>query len=117
MECPYCKKEMKHGRVDSRNILYWTEKNKIESVSEESVRLSKWSLLSTSADAHYCADCRTVIVPVPEIEDPLDRLGRSWDEFTGRLRTAHETRTAQRAEEKQEKRREKRRKKDPWEME
>ena len=118
MECPYCKKEMKHGLIDSRNALYWVEETGEGRWNAGRVCLSQPSLVMSTADAYYCADCRTVIVPVPEkIEDPLDRLGERWDAFTERLRTAHEARTEQRAEEKKERRREKRRKKDPWEME
>ncbi len=116
MECPYCRKEMKRGRIDSRNTLYWTEGNEIGAVNAGSVQLSQPSLLVSSANAYCCADCRTVIVPVPEIEDPLDKLGRKWKAMAERGAEARGRRAAQREEEKNRKKREQRKNKDPWEI-
>ena len=116
MECPYCKKEMTHGLIQSRNMLTWTEGNEIGAVRADAIQLSQPSLLVSTADAWYCPDCRTVIVPVPEIEGPLDKLGKKWAKMTARRQEAREERAAQRSEEKKEQEKEKRRKKDPWEM-
>lgn len=117
MECPYCKKEMTHGLIQSRDILTWTEGNEIGAVRADAIQLSQPALLISAADAYYCADCRMVIVPVPEeIVSPLDRMGKKWKEMTARRQEVREERAAQRSEEKKEQEKEKRRKKDPWEM-
>ena len=115
MECPYCKKEMKSGMIQARDALSWTEGNEIGAVRAESVRLSQPSLFP-AADAWYCPNCRTVIVPVPEIETLGDRIGKKWNTLSGKAAAAREERAAQRSEEKKKQEKEKRRKKDPWEM-
>lgn len=116
MECPYCKKKMKHGLIQSRNTLYWTEGNEIGRYDANAVQLSQPSLVISAADAYYCADCRMVIVPVPEIVSPLDRMGQKWKEMNARRQEAREERATQRAEEKAEQQKKKQRKKDPWEI-
>ena len=85
---------------------------------EGAVRLNATGGLVTSARAEswYCAECRMVITPVPEIEDPLAKVKQKWDAFTDRIGQESEKRQAEREAEQHRKKREKQRKKDPWEV-
>ena len=121
MECPYCKKEMEKGFINgSNNVRWYPEGAAIDDLwpeNEGAVLLAKtgW-VTSAKAESYYCADCRTVITPVPEIEDTMDKLKKKWDAFTERVGEESEKRQAEREAEKHRKKREKQRKKDPWEV-
>ena len=82
---------------------------------KEQVWLGRAGLFGGDTPARYCESCRTVIVPVPEIDTLADKLDRKLDALRERRAAQREEREQQREEEKQEKRREKRRKSDPWE--
>lgn len=118
MECPYCKKEMKQGIIPRvRDRLIWQGEYNRETFSLETVALQKYGLATVEdAPAHYCPDCRVVIVPVPEFEKPEDMIRRKWNSFTEKMNARREASETRREEEKREKRNEKRRKKDPWEI-
>jgi len=131
MECPYCHKEMKEGRIPSmREQLRWCPLGEDGKVAEPyeydnamNVALGRAPIFNVSAyltPSWYCADCRVVITPVPEIEGRLDELKRKWNGFAEKQREKHAAAAAEREEKQREKQREKRsearRKKDPWEV-
>ena len=66
--------------------------------------------------ARYCESCKVVIVPVPEIEWPLDKLDKKFTAWQEKMSAQREERKAQREEEKREEKSRKRREKDPWEV-
>ena len=122
MDCPYCKKEMQKGFIFDGNHIRWYPEGADTMLmfpeEEGAVRLNATGGLITSARAEswYCADCRMVITPVPEIEDPFDKAKKKWDAFTDRIEQQTEKRQAEREAEKHQKKRDKQRKKDPWEV-
>ena len=67
MECPYCHKEMRKGRIQTQGgvTLFWVPEGrdvKFASQSTESVRLGKCSFWKApSAESWYCPDCKKVI--------------------------------------------------------
>ena len=122
MKCPYCGKEMQEGAIRNDHHIRWYPKE-ITSMpvfpeEEGAVRLNGMGGLVTSAKAEswYCADCRMVITPVPEIEDPFDKAKKKWDAFTDRIEQESEKRQAEREAQQHQKKRDKQRKKDPWEV-
>ena len=66
--------------------------------------------------AYYCESCKVVIVPVPEIEWPLDKLDKKFTAWQEKISAQREERKAQCEEEKREEKSRKRREKDPWEV-
>ncbi len=95
----------------------------------EQVWLSELPLLTyKTAEAFYCPDCKTVIIPVKEFQDNFDKLGDKVDEigkkFAGafdRFTASREEKDARREAEKRERELEKRQEnikkgKDPWEL-
>ena len=122
MKCPYCEKEMQKGFILGGNHIRWYPEgaDTMMTLPEEegAVRLNATGGLVTSAraESYYCADCRMVITPIPEIEDPLDKARKKWDAFTERIGQESEKRQAEREAEQHRKKREKQRKKDPWEV-
>jgi len=119
MECPYCKKEMRAGVIPGyRGRVEWIEDDLDPWFgAERGLRLSEPRFMTAErAEAHYCPDCRIVLVPVRDYEEPLAKADRKLKDFTDKLERRRKEYEAQRAEEKQEKRRAERRKKDPWEV-
>ena len=122
MKCPYCEKEMEKGQILGREHVRWYPEGMDAMLmfpeEDGAVRLNAAGGLMTAAKAEswYCADCRMVITPVPEIEDPLEKVKQKWDAFTDRIGQESEKRQAERAAEQHRKKREKQRKKDPWEV-
>ncbi len=122
MDCPYCKKEMAQGAILNDRHVWWYPKEvtfiPLTPEEEGAVRLNDaggW-LDCARAESWYCADCRIVITPVPEIESSMDKWKKKWDSFTQRVGEESEKRQIAREEEKQEREKEKKRKKDPWEV-
>ena len=122
MNCPYCKKEMAKGFIrnagdsvrwypeDADTTGFWPE-------NEAAVMLGRVGLMTAAeAESWYCADCRMVITPVPEIEAPMDKLKKKWDALNHRIEQQSEERQARREAQQHQKKREKQRKKDPWEV-
>ena len=122
MKCPYCEKEMQKGFIfNARDSLRWypgeTETGGMWMEKEGSVMLARVRWVSgADAESWYCPDCRMVITPVPEIEDPLAKVRQKWDDFTDRIGQESEKRQAEREAEQRRKKRDKQRKKDPWEV-
>ncbi len=112
MDCPFCGKEMREGRIPSRDNLKWYE-SAGENAWGEGIRLNK-SFQDT--DAFYCSDCRQIILPVPEIEGMLDKMKRKLDAVSEKVGEMQKQREAQRTEAKKEQKKEKLGTKDPWEL-
>lgn len=84
---------------------------------KEQVWLGRAGLLGDYyTPARYCESCKVVIVPVPEIEWPLDKLDKKFTAWQEKMSAQREERKAQREEEKREEKSRKRREKDPWEV-
>ena len=120
MECPYCKKEMREGRIPAdREAVCWYDMNK-EFPYADGIPLSATPYFEPKfAAAHYCSDCRIVIVPVPtaeEIEGPMAKLKKKWNAKEEQRAQEREQRQAEKDAEKKQQNREKSRKKDPWEV-
>ena len=120
MRCPYCGQEMRDGAIPiGRDYIQWCPRNENGRIGGENgaaVLLGKPALFAVAyTPARYCESCRTVIVPVPEIDTLADKLDRKLDALRERRAAQREEREQHREEGKREKRREKRRKSDPWE--
>ena len=110
---------MREGALPAyKYALRWCPSDERGGIEEEkSVRLSKTPVLGgVYAPARYCESCRVVIVPVPEIEWPLDKLDKKFTAWQEKISAQREERKAQREEEKREEKSRKRREKDPWEV-
>ena len=122
MNCPYCSKEMEKGFIfNGRASVRWypegVDMGEFWPEKEETVMLAKLSWVSgAEAESWYCLDCRVVITPVPEIEEPMDKLKKKWESVTQRLSEESGKYREERETEKRKKEREKMRKKDPWEV-
>ena len=120
--CPYCGKEMRDGAIPAyRSDIYWRPKNKDGTISngfdsDGEVALCRAGLFGGDTPAYYCEGCKVVIVPVPEIEWPLDKLDKKFTAWQEKMSAQREERKAQREEEKREEKSRKRREKDPWEV-
>ena len=109
--CPYCGKEMRDGAIPVLRDIYWCPRGEDGMLKDgfgdekEQVCLGRAGLLGDYyTPARYCESCKVVIVPVPEIEWPLDKLDKKF--------TAWQEKMSAQREEKSRKRREK----DPWEV-
>ncbi|MBE6989266.1 MAG: hypothetical protein E7426_00775 [Ruminococcaceae bacterium] len=119
MECPYCHKEMRPGYIPGwREAVKWMPAGVDPSLpTKEAVPLTHTPFVTPAeAEAHYCADCRVIILPVHELENRWNNVKEKWKYFTDMIGEAREARDEQRAEKRREKSRERRRKKDPWEV-
>lgn len=122
MECPYCKKEMCEGNIPAtRDELCWYEGNhEYLPLAEKGMPLTANPLFKTQyATAHYCPDCRIVIVPVPtaeEVEGPMTKLKKKWNAREEHRTQERQQRQVEKDAEKKQQKREKSRKKDPWEV-
>ena len=83
---------------------------------KEQVWLGRAGLFGGDTPARYCESCKAVIIPVPEIEWPLDKLDKKFTAWQKKMSAQREERKAQREEEKREEKSRKRREKDPWEV-
>ena len=92
--CPYCGKEMRDGAIPVLRDIYWCPRGEDGMLKDgfgdekEQVWLGRAGLLGDYyTPARYCESCKVVIVPVPEIEWPLDKLDKkftAWQEKTGK---------------------------------
>ena len=121
--CPYCGKEMRDGAIPVyRGNMYWYPRNEDGTISngfdsDGEILLGRAGLLGDYyTPARYCESCKVVIVPVPEIEWPLDKLDKKFTAWQEKMSAQREERKAQREEEKREEKSRKRREKDPWEV-
>lgn len=69
MECPYCKKEMKKGILsgDARQGIAWKEGDKRASMLDRMggahrLTAAKSNLSTFKIEAHFCADCKKMII-------------------------------------------------------
>ena len=119
--CPYCGKEMRDGAIPVYRDIYWCPRGEDGTITDdldtkEQVWLGRAGLFGGYTPARYCESCKVVIVPVPEIEWPLDKLDRKLDEWREKRSARQQVRQAQREEKKREERSKARREKDPWEV-
>ena len=121
--CPYCGKEMRDGAIPAyRNHIEWMGRGEDGMLGsgadgKNSVTLVKAGLFGNDqTPAYYCESCKVVIVPVPEIEWPLDKLDKKLADWQERMSAQREERRVQREGEKREEKSKKRREKDPWEV-
>ena len=122
MECPYCNKEMRAGYIwtGSKGASWWDNENNAENFwgMPNRVPLFKggWAAEGLGPAAWYCADCRKIVMDVPEIERTGEKLKRRWNDLAGKATEKLKEARARRKEENREKKRETNRKKDPWEI-
>ena len=118
MNCPYCGKEMQQGAIITGNSIDWYPGNADWLLDRKNrVRLSRPEMWDRPrAESFYCADCRMVVVPVPEIEEPLEAVKNKLKGLKERAQQQKDTITADIAAQKEAKEKDKRRKKDPWEV-
>lgn len=122
MECPYCKKEMQEGKIPATQAaVCWYEGNhEVLPLGEDGIKLSATPYFGPKyATAHYCPDCRIVIVPVPtaeEVEGPMTKLKKKWNAREEHWTQERQQRQVEKDAEKKQQKREKSRKKDPWEV-
>lgn len=117
MDCPYCGKEMKEGRILSGTT--WREDGGDD---WKGVPLCS-GLLGNLPKSFLCPDCRKIILPIPEVESAPElvqrKLGEASEKLTGKLNTVREQleeRRSQASQVKRQKEKEKKGKKDPWEL-
>ena len=120
--CPYCGKEMRDGAIPVPRDIYWCARGEDGMIKDgfgdkkEQVCLGRAGLLGGYTPARYCEGCEVVIVPVPEIEWPLDKLDKKLTAWQEKMSAQREERKARRQEEVKERRSKTRREKDPWEV-
>ena len=116
MNCPYCGKEMQQGVVWGAETWRPGNGDWLIGKEKEFVRLWNWRDLRQSAQGHFCPDCRILIMPVPEVEAPLDAVKNKLKGLKERTQQQKDSITADIAAQKEAKEKDKRRKKDPWEV-
>ena len=120
--CPYCGKEMRDGAIPVLRDIYWCprgEDGMLKDVfgdEKEQVWLGRAGLFGGDTPARYCESCKAVIIPVSEIEWPLDKLDKKFTAWQEKMSAQREERKARRQEEEKERRSKTRREKDPWEV-
>ena len=118
MNCPYCGKEMEQGVISSGQTMAWYPgSGEVLIGREDKVRLCKMDFWDNPrVESFFCADCRMLVTPVPEIEAPLAAMKNKLKGLKERAQQEKDTVTADRAAQKEAKEKDKRRKKDPWEV-
>ena len=117
MNCPYCGKEMQKGAIFTGQALEWRHNNgDTNRAMWDRVRLCKLAWDGAELESDFCPDCRILIMPVPEVEAPVDavknKLKGLMDRTSGEIKKKKADYTADKAvREKQ-----KRKTKDPWEV-
>ena len=75
MNCPYCGKEMQKGAIFTGQALEWRHDNgDTNRAMWDRVRLCKLGWDGAELESDFCPDCRILIMPVPEVEAPLDAV-------------------------------------------
>ena len=113
MNCPFCGKEMQKGFIPSgRDVLVWRS----DELLERDVYLTNFPLMRMqNVTAFYCADCRQIIVPVPELESFSDKMKEKMDAVKEKFTAVKDDFSEQREEKQNERKQKKRAGKDPWE--
>ena len=112
MDCPFCGKEMKEGRIPANQQLKWYD-NTVDTVMGEGVPLSG---RFRTAEAYYCPDCRQIILPVPEVESVLEMMERKLSAVGGKLEAAQKQWETRKSQTKEQKKKKDFESKDPWEL-
>lgn len=99
--CPYCGKEMRDGAIPVLRDIYWCPRGEDGMLKDgfgdekEQVWLGRAGLLGDYyTPARYCESCKVVIVPVPEIEWPLDKLDKKFTAWQEKMSAQREERKA-----------------------
>ena len=116
MNCPYCGKEMQQGVVWGAETWRPGNGDWLIGKEKEFVRLWNWRDLRQSAQGHFCPDCRILIMPVPEVEAPLDAVKNKLKGLMNRSSGEIKKKKADFTADKDEREKQKRKTKDPWEV-
>ena len=116
MNCPYCGKEMQQGVVWGAETWRPGNGDWLIGKEKEFVRLWNWRDLRQSAQGHFCPDCRILIMPVPEVEAPLDAVKNKLKGLMNRTSGEIQKKKADFTADKDEREKQKRKTKDPWEV-
>ena len=116
MNCPYCGKEMQQGVVWGAETWRPGNGDWLIGKEKEFVRLWNWRDLRQSAQGHFCPDCRIRIMPVPEVEAPLDAVKNKLKGLMNRSSGEIKKKKADFTADKDEREKQKRKTKDPWEV-
>ena len=117
MNCPYCGKEMQKGAIFTGQALEWRHNNgDTNRAMWDRVRLCNTAWDGAELESDFCPDCRILIMPVPEVEAPLDAVKNKLKGLKERAQQQKDSITADIAAQKEAKEKDKRRKKDPWEV-
>ena len=116
MNCPYCGKEMQQGVVWGAETWRPGNGDWLIGKEKEFVRLWNWRDLRQSAQGHFCPDCRILIMPVPEVEAPLDAVKNKLKGLMNRTSGEIKKKKADFTADKDEREKQKRKTKDPWEV-
>lgn len=111
MDCPFCGKEMKEGRIPSG--FKWVEDGRD---GWDGIPLTV-GVLGRTPKSFYCPGCRQIVLPVPEeAESVLDAVGQKLAAVGDRIEAAQARRESRRTEKKAEAEKKKFGRKDPWEL-
>lgn len=112
MNCPYCGKEMQKGEIFTGQALEWRHNNgDTNRAMWDRVRLGRAEL-----ESDFCPDCRILIMPVPEVEAPLDAVKNKLKGLMNRTSGEIKKKKAEFTADKDEREKQKRKTKDPWEV-
>jgi len=64
MTCPYCRRDMEHGLLQSQRVIFFTKKKKawFFTPAGDDVKVSKNNWTAPNAEAHLCRSCGKIIV-------------------------------------------------------
>lgn len=114
MNCPFCGKEMRPGRILSGDGAKWYDNADQENIFARGMRLSE---TSKPVEGFFCPDCRQIILPVPEkTEDILDIVERKLSNAGDKIVAVQKEWEARRSQAKKRKQKKEFGSKDPWEL-
>ena len=114
MNCPFCGKEMRPGRIGSGDDVRWHDNADQEDFFARGIRLSG---AFKPVEGFFCPDCRQIILPVPEkTEGVLDIVERKLSDAGDKIEAVQKEWEARRAQAKKEKKKKDFGSKDPWEL-
>lgn len=64
MTCPYCRRDMEQGLLQSQRVIFFTKKKKVWLLTPvgDDVKVSKNNWTTPNAEAHLCRSCEKIIV-------------------------------------------------------
>ncbi len=110
MDCPFCGKEMKEGRIPSGDR--WVEDGQD---AWEGIPLTT-GLLGKVPKSFYCPDCRQIVLPVPEKAGFMEAVQQKIDAASEKIETAQKQWETRRNQTKAQKQKKEFGSKDPWEL-